>query len=379
MSDLFLDLLMERLEVVRVQKNYVNAEIPLESLPEPEDIPQAAVDGGGGHARLEGGLSIRIARAVLIGDDVFEKDLDLEIDEWDSLASLEALRSSLELRLANVSDVLTFVDGSAYTQIVTWISRIMKVASGKAKTSEIVALPKTIEALAELLELSKKPVAFVSKEPKFKVFKEIMLAERLSEVTDKDFLRVIKDRPLDKKQILEVIVKYKDSLGSLASPSLLDVHMIRAEGVSKGVVVGLPRQVRSKLTPTTFRKILTMAAEMYKITVGKDIEIPKGLENLCFMKAPVLWWVSFGRWKLTLEEFSGPPLCLAPYREMSDVMPRHLSALIAQSGSNYHSWLSLAHSLSTLRGEHMMTYLSIIKEKIGIGLSNAREELLFLK
>ncbi len=379
MSDIFLDIFMEKLKKYEMPKRDLNIDINMDDLPEPKDTDQAAVDGGGGQTRLEGGLSIRIARAILIGNNILEKDLDLEIDEWDSLSSLEALRSSLELSLANRSNVLTFVDGSAYTQLSAWITRIIKIALGKAKSSEIVALPRTLSALNELLKLNKSNVAFIAKEPKFRILKEVILAQRLTALEGRDYSRCLRDGPLDKKQLYVLIMKHKQILRPLSSPSLLDSHIVTSEGVSKGITLGLPKKLRNRLFPSEFRKILNMAAEMYKFTVGRDIEIPRGLEGICYMRAPIIWWVKYGRWKITIEEFSGPPLCLAPYREMGDVKPRTLAAFLSQSGSNYHAWLSLAHSLSTMRSEHFMTYLNILREQKDLSISTTREELLYLK
>ena len=379
MSDIFLDIFIERLKSLKPPQKEVEVEIEMRELPEPLERRQAAVDGGGGQARLEGGLSIRIARGILIGDDLLKKDLDLEIDEWDSLSSLESLRSFLELKLANSSDVLTFVDGSSYTQLSTWIMRIIKIATGKAKSSEIVSLPNTLNALNELLKLSKKEVAFVAKEPKFRILKEVIIARRLSELEDKDYVKALREGPLDKKQLYETSLKYKNVLGPLLSPSLLDSHLLNSEGLSEGIVLGLPKRLRSKLYPSEFKKIIRMAAEVYKLTTGREVNIPKGLEEICYMKAPTLWWVRYKRWKFTLEEFSGPPLCLAPYREVRNDVPKTLGAFLSQSGSSYHAWLSLAHSLSTMKGEHFITYLNILKEQKGLGMNVAREELLYLR
>ena len=378
MSDIFLDLFINRLRDLKIPQKEAEIEAEMRELPEPSEEEQAAVDGGGGQARLEGGLSIRVARGILIGEGLLEKDLDLEIDEWDSISSLESLRSFLELRLANSSDVLTFVDGSSYTQLSTWIMRIIKIASGKAKSSEIVSLPNTLNALSELLKLSKRETAFVAKEPKFRILKEVMIAERLSEVDSKDYIKALRDGPLDKKQLYETSLKYRNALGPLLSPSLLDSHLLKTEGLSKGIVLGLPKRLRSKLYSSEFKKVVRMAVEVYKLTTGRDVNIPKGLEEICYVKAPILWWVKYKRWKFTIEEFSGPPLCLAPYREVRNDVPKTLAAFLSQSGSSYHAWLSLAHSLSTMKGEHFMTYLNILKEQKGLGMNTAREELLYL-
>ncbi|ABU81586.1 DNA double-strand break repair nuclease NurA [Ignicoccus hospitalis] len=363
MTDIFVDIFFKKVEGLKPPRGDPPEPLPLSELPEPEDGEVVGVDGGGGGARL-GGLNFLVARAVAVGEGYLDKDLEVEALQWDSSAALEAMRSSMELKLASRSPRTTFVDGSAYTELVKWVARVVRVARGTAKLSEIVALPKTLEALYYWQELAKREdVAFVSKHPMVKTFREYLEVKKRG---GKVFEKYVRGK-LTTKELKELIKK----------PVVPDAESLRGEGVTFGLALGLPEGARNLLLPRRWKAIMEMALENYRLYVGEEPEA-KLPEDLCFSKAPVAWWASYGRWKVLVEEFSGKPLCLSRYREEVSERPKNLGALLAGSGSTYNAWLALAHGLSTLKGEQLMEYIKIIGVKLGISVDEVREDLIYL-
>ena len=368
MNDPFLDLFLKKVRGLKTpQPLEPPFTISLSPLPEPREEEVVGVDGGGGAARVSG-KSFRVARAVAIGKGYLDREMELELSPWESSAALEALRSSVELELTVRAPSTVLLDGSAYTPLSKWITRVVRVARGRAKLSEIVALPKTLEALYKLQSLGKKRVTFVSKSPMVKIFKEYTVLKRHPKL----FERYVRGR-LSPKELRDVA---KRDLPELFD-STADADALKGEGVSFGLRLGLPEPLRNLIVPSRWKTVLEMALENYKIYVGGEYSGPLP-KDLCFLGAPVAWWVSYGRWKVMVEEFGEKPLCLARYRERVEGVPRGLPALLAGSGSTYNVWLALAHSLSTLRGEHLMEYLKLLSLETGLGLDEIREELIYV-
>ncbi len=372
MTDIFFNILVSKIEKISLERTRKSVQkISMEPLPPPEDKESVAVDGGGGSTRLLPGRVVRIVRAVAIGDNYMDKDLDVEVSEWESTSALEAARSVLELSLAAKASKVVLVDGSAYTMLSKWITRVVRIARGKAKASEIVALPKTLKALSALEELMKrKDVVFVSKSPLLKLFMEYETTKRLSKDDPKLFERYVRG-VMTRKDMMELVYKYKIPMyGS-------DVDMIQEEGCSYGLQLGLHEPLRKLLVPNAWSRVIRAAIENYKLFMGESYEGPMP-KNLCFLPAPVGWWVKIGRWKLFVEEAAGKPLCLAKYRSETDLRPRALPLLVAQAGATYNKWLTLAHALSTLSGEQMMNYVKVIALRLGVSLDELREELIYV-
>jgi len=367
MNDPFMDIFLNKIKSLKLpEKAPRPIEIPMSPLPEPKEGEAVGVDGGSGAARLAG-RSFRVARAVAIGDSYLDKDLELEVSRWDSSAALEALRSSVELALAVRSPKRTFVDGSAYTALSKWVTRVVRVARGRAKLSEILALPKTLLALSLLEELNKREdVAFVAKSPMVKFFSEYLAMKK----DQKLFERYVRGR-ISPKEMREIAMRR--GLVDYAP----DLEAIEGEGVSFGLRLGLLEPLRNLIVPSRWKAVLEMALENYKIYAGEEYEGPLP-KDLCFVKAPVAWWASYGRWKVLVEEFGDKPLCLARYREEVRASPKALPYLLGGAGSTYNAWLALAHSLSTLRGEHLIEYLKLLSVETGLGLDEIREELIYV-
>ncbi|NPA84851.1 MAG: DNA double-strand break repair nuclease NurA [Crenarchaeota archaeon] len=365
MSDPFLDLFLRKVKELKVPAGSgTRPKIALRPLPEPKGSA-AGVDGGGGAARVSG-KSFRVARAVAVGEGHFDRELELELSPWESSAALEALRSSVELEVASRVKGRVLLDGSAYTPLSKWITRVIRVAMGRAKLSEIIALPKTLEALGKLEELGKKRVTFVSKSPMIKIFKEYLLLKEQGEL----FEKYVRGR-LSRKELKELGRRRE-----LFEPSA-DVDLIEGEGVSVGLRLGLQEPLKNLLLPSKWKRVLDMALENYKLYTNEtyDGRLPK---DLCFLGAPVAWWASYGRWKVLIEELGDKPLCLARYREEVGSFPEGLPELLAGAGSTYNVWLTLAHSLSTLKGEQMLEYIKLMSIQKGLGLDEIREELIYV-
>ncbi|UXD22020.1 hypothetical protein IPA_00945 [Ignicoccus pacificus DSM 13166] len=373
--DVFVDLFLEKIRI-RGSDLKFNAKIPLRPLPKGEEVEQAGVDGGGGVLKLEGGKVLYIARAVAVSSDGMIRDMIVEVNPWESKPLLESMRSYVELSAASrVKDKELLMDGSYYTVVVRWLQRVARVALMKAKTSEILSLPYTLLALEKLVDIVKKKPIFVAKSPRFKVFKDYLILKELYERTGYEkFYFLMKSPELDKKELIPYLrdPNARDLVQVLLSAAISDVDMIEGEGYTFGLELGLPRKIRRILSPSMIREIVQMARENYEMTTGE--EAPRvNLEELCYLKSPVLWWVSTGRVKFTVEEASGQPLCISSVRREIDAAPSALPHLVAHE---YNPWLALAHTISTLKGEQLMVYAQLLKARLGIGMEVIREDLL---
>ena len=119
--DMFTDEIMQKISAVIKSKKFSITNIPWNPLPKPEDCEASAIDGGGGVVYLGPASLLYITRAVSVGKD-FLKDSIVELASWESASFLEALRSFLELKIANsVTAETIFVDGSMTTMMMKWI------------------------------------------------------------------------------------------------------------------------------------------------------------------------------------------------------------------------------------------------------------------
>ncbi len=353
--------------------------IRLKPLPPPIEKEQGAVDGGGGVIKLEGRAVLYVARAALVSKDGIERDLVAEVSPWESKPVLEAMRSYVEMEVAKrYTGELLVMDGSYYTALNRWLQRIIRIALMKAKVSEIVSLPYTLLALQSLIDVVKRGSIFIAKNPRFRVFKEYLILKKLYESTGKDKFFILMKEPRNlKKDLIEYLHDdaIKPMIMQLMNPSLYDSDMLEGEGVSFGLQPGMPRALRRFLSPPKLKEIVEMARESYRLTIGE--EAPEvNLEDLCFLKSPVIWWVRSNGFTFTIEEPAGDPLCLASIRKEVNENPKSLPYLIGFK-SSYNPWLTMAHVISTVRGEQLLTYAKLVKAKMGLGGEIIREELLY--
>jgi hypothetical protein len=370
-----MDMFLEKLSIRNGKEDYL-PELELNPLPEPVEVEQVGVDGGGGAAKLEGGKVLYVARAIAVSEEGIVRDLKAEVAPWESKPLLEAMRSFVELSVAlKAPQKELLIDGSVYTMLTRWLQRVTRVALMKARTSEIISLPYTLLALEKLVAVIKRKPIFISKSPKFKVFKDYLVLKKIYEIKGDDrFYEMLRTPELDKKALMIYLKdrEIKDLIRTILNAAISDIDIVRGEGYSFGLELGIPQKVRRVINPPILREIVQMARENYEMTTGE--EAPKvNLEDLCYSPSPVAWWVSKARVKFVVEELSGRPLCLSALRVERKEMPASLPHLIV---SDYNPWLTLAHSISTLKGEQLMMYLQLLRAKTGLDMEAIREDLL---
>ncbi len=381
-SDMFLDELFKKLKI----REKPIVDLPKIELREPPESPSNrrlkyyAVDGGSGMVKLEGGQTLYVARAVAVSRDELVRDLNAEINYWHSKPLLEAMRSEVEVGVAlNAPSDVVLMDGSYYTMITKWITRVVRIAFMKAKLSEIASLPFTLRALASLGELvSKKKTVFISKNPSFKLFKNYYLLRELYERTRKSKYYVLsKDPILLKKELLadlsdESVRKYALLL---LNSAITDMDLLKGEGISNALELPLPKQLRRLAFHLKWDEVIKMAIEYYEMSLGETME--RVAVDLCAFRAPRLWWFKRDGVALTIEEPTGPSLCAAGSVNEIEKFP-DLALEFLSKETPYPPLLEVAHMMSTLSSAQMAAYARMVASVVDLKIEKLREELISL-
>ena len=381
-GDVFLDILFKKLRV----RSKPAVSVPKIELKDPGDILDGvkrnyyAVDGGGGVIKLEGGRSLYVVRAVAVSKDDIIRDLDAEISYWYGKPILEAMRSWVELETASRAPIdLTVVDGSYYTMVVKWVTRVLRIALMRAKLSEIVSLPFTLRALKALEELtSKKEVVFISKNPSFRIFKNYYVLKKLYEETGEErYYSLMKDPSVIKKDLIYQAKRedLRDYVLLLLNSAVTDLDLLEGEGFSNALELPLPRQLRKFAPSLKWAEVVKMAKEYYEMSVGEDLDEPH--PNLCNFKVPFIWWYKKGNTALAIEEVGGRSICSSSSIKEWETFPKLAPKVMGKEG-DYPPLLEIAHALSTLSSSQLMSYASLISSVLDIKMESLREELISL-
>ncbi len=339
--------------------------VPWMPLPEPENCEASAVDGGGGIIYLGPASLLYIARAICVGKDKI-KDSKAEVLGWESTSFLEAMRSYLELKIANdTTSEYLFIDGSLITMLTKWVERIRRVAFMRSKTSEIVALKYTIPALKFLTDLMNK-ATFVIKDPKTVFFKNFILMREAYEISgDERFLNLsLRFSPKEAMELLKLHNgRVRELLRMTLNPMLRDVHLIPNEdGVSYALEIPIP------VSSNKLNAWIKYAVEVYEEILDESLERP----IISFPRPSVRFWIVRNKGNVIAMEEGGTSTIKTILREY----PKSLRCFLSDSYSGvYHSLLELAHRLSTLRSDQLEAYALMARAYSG-GIESIKGKLL---
>ncbi|ALU12113.1 hypothetical protein EYM_00460 [Ignicoccus islandicus DSM 13165] len=380
-GDIFLDILFKRLQV----KEKPELKVPKIGLKEPEVTVNEienfyAVDGGGGLAKLDGGRTFYVARAVATSREDIIRDLRAEVTYWHSKPLLEAMRSEVELKVAlSAPGNAVVMDGSYYTMVTKWMTRILRIALMRAKLSEIVSFQPTISALNLLNELLlRKKIVFIAKNPSFKFFKNYYILRKMYEETgDEKYFLLMKEPLLNKKDLLTEAKRksIREYVLLLLNSAVTDADLLEGEGLSSALELPLPKQLRKFASPSKWNEVSKMAAEYYELSVGESPRFDRF--NVCNLRVPRIWWLKKGKVFLTIEELSEISICALTSIREREIVP-NLALRILGNELEYPPLLEVAHMLSTLSSSQLLSYVNLLSTSMNIGIDGLREELISL-